>query len=229
MEKSDHYYIRKERMKNLIVPTISEARRELGPALAHALFQECPDPLKPFMGLTPLLKGAGDDLWISPSDTIIGKVCLKPPLTSKHIKALTHEGILMIGRDIEAKFRNEAELSKKKALAEQEEMLLFMAELEKRKAVIAVCKEMRERCEEEKENMRIEFEKKLQQELNHLEKVLRQKYEELMRLQKIHLEKEWREKLESAVSETVARLTKQFLQDLADQEKQLLKKFSIEM
>lgn len=81
-------------MKNLIVPTISEAKRELGDHLSYALLEECPDPLKPYMGLTPLLKGVVDDLWISPSDTLIGKVCLKPPLTSKHIKALTHEGIL---------------------------------------------------------------------------------------------------------------------------------------
>lgn len=58
------------------------------------MFDGCPESLKCLMGLKPPLKGAGDDLWTSPSDLLAGKVCLKPPLTSKHLKALSHQGIL---------------------------------------------------------------------------------------------------------------------------------------
>lgn len=81
-------------MLNLEVPTMSEVMSELGEELGSVFLDTCPDPLKPDMGLVPILSGAGDDLWISPSDILIGKVCLKPPFTDKHMKALTHQGIL---------------------------------------------------------------------------------------------------------------------------------------
>lgn len=81
-------------METLQVPNMSEVKQQLGEELASVVFQECPDALKEDMGLEPKLKGAGPNLWVSPSDLLIGKVCLKPPLTDKHIKALTHEGIL---------------------------------------------------------------------------------------------------------------------------------------
>lgn len=81
-------------MTELIAPTISQVRSELGDYLAEAFFTECPDPLKQTLGLSPMLKGAGDDLWTPPSDILLGKVCLQPPLTSKHMKALTHKEIL---------------------------------------------------------------------------------------------------------------------------------------
>lgn len=81
-------------MAKLDVPTISEITEVLGEPLSEIFFDQCPEPLKPLVGLSPPLEGAGDDLWISPSDILIGKVCLKPPLTNKHMKALTHQGIL---------------------------------------------------------------------------------------------------------------------------------------
>lgn len=73
---------------------MSEVKANFGEDLANVYFEECPDALKPLVGLEPPLEGAGDDLWTSPSDLLIGKVCLKPPFTSKHMKALTHNGIL---------------------------------------------------------------------------------------------------------------------------------------
>lgn len=76
------------------LPTISEVKQELGDELGSMVLDTCPDPLKPYLGLTPPLEGAGDELWTSPSDFLIGKVILKPPLTSKHIKALSHQAIL---------------------------------------------------------------------------------------------------------------------------------------
>lgn len=60
----------------------------------EVMFNSCPEALKNLIGLTPLLEGPGEELWTSPSDLLAGKVCLKPPLTSKHLQALTHQGIL---------------------------------------------------------------------------------------------------------------------------------------
>lgn len=94
VELSDYYTRRQECMAKLEVPTISEITQVLGEPLSGIFFEQCPEALKPLVGLTPVLNGAGDDLWTSPSDILIGKLCLKPPLTNKHIKALTHQGIL---------------------------------------------------------------------------------------------------------------------------------------
>lgn len=93
MDKSEYAKQRLSFMKSLQIPTLSEAKSNLGSCLAQILFDQCDTALKVDFGLTPL-KGAGDDLWVSPSDLLIGKVALTPPLTSKHIQALTHEGIL---------------------------------------------------------------------------------------------------------------------------------------
>lgn len=60
------------------------------------MFCSCPEPLKDLIGLTPLLKSVNNELWTSPSDLLIGKVCLKPPLTSTYLQALTHKGIIGI-------------------------------------------------------------------------------------------------------------------------------------
>lgn len=93
-EFSDYYKHREYCVEKLQVPTMSEIRENLGDTLAEVFFDVCPEALKPLVGLTPPLEGTGDELWSSPSDLLIGKVCLKPPLTSKHMRALTHEGIL---------------------------------------------------------------------------------------------------------------------------------------
>lgn len=91
---SDDYMRRQELMQTLEVPTISEVKLVAGLPLALVLFEECHPDLQEDFGLTPYLQGPGDELWVSPSDLLIGKVALTPPLTQKHIQALTHQGIL---------------------------------------------------------------------------------------------------------------------------------------
>ncbi|KAF9801861.1 hypothetical protein SFRURICE_009714 [Spodoptera frugiperda] len=46
-----------------------------------------------------------EDVWISPSDLLIGIVDLKPPFTSKITRGITHQGILNIGNDVLEKER----------------------------------------------------------------------------------------------------------------------------
>lgn len=94
MRKSDAYFRRKELMEKLEVPMMSEITDQLEDALANVFFKECPDALKPEVGIEPKLVGPVGDLWISPSDLLIGKVVLKPPLTNRYVRALTHQGLL---------------------------------------------------------------------------------------------------------------------------------------
>lgn len=83
-------------LASLDVPTISEAKEHAGLKLSMILFEQCHQDLKVDFGLLPYLNGPSGNLWVSPSDLLIGKVALKPPLTQKHIQALTHEGIIGI-------------------------------------------------------------------------------------------------------------------------------------
>lgn len=46
------------------------------------------------MGLAKPLEGPKTELWVSPSDQLIGRVVLRAPMTTKYVKALTHQGIL---------------------------------------------------------------------------------------------------------------------------------------
>lgn len=96
MKKSDSYYRRKELMEKLEVPMMSEITEVLSEPLANVLFEQCPETLKPDLGVSPKLKGCDGELWISPSDLLIGKVVLKPPVTRRYLRALTHEGIIGI-------------------------------------------------------------------------------------------------------------------------------------
>lgn len=94
LERGQYYKNRKDLMESLQIPKLSTAVKNLGKPLSNVVFKQCQEALLDLWGLEPPLKGPGDELWTSPSDLLIGKVCLKPPLTSKHIQALTHQGIL---------------------------------------------------------------------------------------------------------------------------------------
>lgn len=80
-------------MQSLEIPPLSESKSNLGSNLSKIVFDQCNVALKYDFGLIPL-KGTADELWVSPSDLLIGKVALTPPFTSKHIQALTHAGIV---------------------------------------------------------------------------------------------------------------------------------------
>lgn len=159
MIKSESYYRRKELLQANQIPTMSEVREELGNALAPVFFEQCPEALKEQIGLTPPLEGPGDVLWTSPSDLLIGKVVLKPPYTDRHIKALTHQGILDLGVDIERKFFNEMEDEKERALREQERRLLAESERKVTQAVLGARREEQLAFEEKTSGLRQAFER----------------------------------------------------------------------
>ncbi|KAK4876241.1 hypothetical protein RN001_012663 [Aquatica leii] len=216
-------------MTPLIAPTISEVKAELGTNLADMFFKTCAESIKPLLGLTPLLSGPTGELWMSPSDVLIGKVCLKPPLTGKYMKALTHQGVLLIGGDIEKKVMNEAEMAKQKALKDQEETILFSAEAKCKKAIEIAVKNEQAKCSEEKDAIRKECLAKLQNDLLQLERKLKNDFEQTLRRVKRDLNEHWQDQLIAAVNETVTKLTKKFLKELSQQEEELYKKFNVEL
>lgn len=245
--KSDDYYKRKVLLDNLEVPTISKVKRELGQELGSMILATSPEPLKPYLGLTPSLEGAGDELWTSPSDLLVGKVVLKPPLTSKHIKALTHQGILgenlaawlpqylflwrsaEIGREVELKFWNDFELDKQKSLEEQEELLQIIAGIEKQKAVDDTIRHEQEACAKRIEVLKMEFDRLLKEELEALEEALRVVYSRKLVEQKEFLDDEWQKILEASVISTIDRLAEEFVKETRQLEERLIVRFKIEI
>ncbi|XP_043283166.1 uncharacterized protein [Venturia canescens] len=86
------------RLEHLIandVPAQAEILSYLGPSLAQIFNDYSNETTRTLLGVTPPLKGPVDkELWISPSDRLVGKVAFKPPLSDKYTKACTHQGIL---------------------------------------------------------------------------------------------------------------------------------------
>nr|CAH7731723.1 unnamed protein product [Callosobruchus chinensis] len=211
------------------VPTLSDATNVLGRPLANLVFDQCHHALKDELGLEPPLEGPKGDLWIAPSDLLIGKVALTPPITRKHIQALTHEGIIAIGHEIEKKFINEMEKEKEHALAHQKRILLesygeiIMAEVKDTEA--------RERAEARRQIERLtqEFENTLVKSLNSLEENLRREYDTLIRNQEEVEEQRWLKKMEAEVQKSVEEITSKYLQKMTIQEEVLSKYFKHEL
>lgn len=229
-------------MENLDVPMMSETSEELGTPLADVFFQTCPDALREFVGLEPVLEGPQGDLWISPSDLLTGKVVLKPPLTNKYIKALTHEGILgtlinlnafflnnrfslEIGYNVEMKFRNEMEIEKQKALKAQADYLNFVHSCELNMAVQRAREEAEKLFEAKVAEMKIEFENNLRMALDELEQQLREECEQETMRKESELEEKWKQKLKNTITNIVEKLTEDFLVALDQKEQELTEHF----
>ncbi|GLV44429.1 hypothetical protein CBL_10233 [Carabus blaptoides fortunei] len=225
LDPSEEYCRKKSLLKENDVPIQQEIRCRLGDDLTEVLFETCMPSLKPYLGLTPTLNGPGDDLWVSPSDILIGKIRLKPPLTNKYIKALTHQGILDIGSVIEKKFENEQNLITQKAIAENEELIKFMAEKEKQKAVAVARDEEQAKCELVMEDLKLDFSLTLEKELELLEQKLEKKKHQAVDKAKREVETIMQRRMELAVLETVQRLIEQFAGELLKQSKKLHQHF----
>ncbi|RZC32927.1 golgin subfamily A member 4-like [Asbolus verrucosus] len=212
-------------MKALRVPTISEIKASLGLPLAIVIFEESHVTQKEELGLTSYLRGPSGELWVSPSDLLIGKVCLTPPLTQKHIQALTHEGILDIGAQIEQKYWNEMRIEKEEALKEREEYLNRLFELEKDRLLTEALEGEQLKHVQQLDEMRIYFENKINE-------LIWECYAQVTQLEE-HLQIEidslnilWQEKLDEEINNTVARITEEFLEKLRLQEQVLVKIFT---
>lgn len=225
MQFSCAYRKRKHYIKNFQVPPFSEAKLQLGHALAQVLLDDCPESLKDEMHLSTPLQGPGENLWLSPSDLLIDKVVLRPPLTAKHVKALTHEGILNIGEEIEAQWLAAVELEKRLALQNLEELLLMLAERDKERAVGQALRNCEKQFRNYMDQVNKEFEALLISELADLEATLREYYENLIeeQIKVCHEAQEQylEDQIQFAVDAVVAELSEKFMNDLRQQERDL--------
>ncbi|CAH1966680.1 unnamed protein product [Acanthoscelides obtectus] len=229
LEKSEYANKRNELMQNSQVPSLSDATRVLGKPLANLVFNQCQSALRVNFGLESPLQGPKGDMWVAPSDLLIGKVALTPPLTRKHIQALTHEGIMAIGHGIEQKFINEMEDEKAIALAHQRRILLESFDDIVRAEVKDAEQREKAAARREIERLTQDFENTLVLSLNNLEDNLRHEYQTLIQTQEEEEAQRWMKRMEEEVQKTVEEMTAQYLEKMAIQEEVLSKYFKHEL
>lgn len=111
---------------NKTVPTHQEALTNLGDFLGEIVLNEMSPMAKEMMGVGKPLSAAPKTVWLSPEDRIVGNIVLKPPPNEDVIKALTHEGILVIGSTVEERLENHWEARIKAARKEVEDFERFV-------------------------------------------------------------------------------------------------------
>ncbi|XP_015585418.1 uncharacterized protein LOC107263092 [Cephus cinctus] len=124
-----------ELSSRIYIPTQSDVRTNLGSPLAQIIFDYSHEEIRKLLGIIPPLEGPPKILWKSPSDQLIGKVALTPPLTNKFIKACTHQGILALGQVVLEKFEADMDERMKRHMKEELEEVQNMFEAEKRRII----------------------------------------------------------------------------------------------
>lgn len=218
---SVEFQTRRQLLKTLKVPKQSEAKIIAGLPLSLVIFEETHPDLKEDFGLQPFLKGPPGELWVSPSDLLIGKVALKPPLTQKHVQALTHEGIIDLGVEIEQRFINEYKTDKENALKERELYLRKVFDVEKARAVAEALEEEGRKHRDHMNAMRNAFENKISQLLWECFQQVAN-LEEQMRVEIDSLNVIWQRQLDIEIQETTERITLEFLEKMRLQEQVLV-------
>ncbi|XP_057651781.1 uncharacterized protein LOC130891197 [Diorhabda carinulata] len=226
IEKSAYARDRGLLMKNFEIPSIADAKKNLG-KLTGLVYNQCESVLKTY--IPHISQIAYGDLWVSPSDLLIPHVCLKAPLTRKYMQALTHEGILDIGHQIELKFIRQMEIEKEEALESQKQELMNKFQDSIKQTIKDAEVKEKAACQRELEKMSEEFELKLKEEINALQTKLKEEYLNQTRAQDAKINAKWEYKLKLEVEETTRNITKKFLAELDRQEKILAMHFKIEL
>lgn len=109
-------------------PTPSDLERKLGKDLADVFLKTCTPLQKILFGRDKPLKGPGTRMWINPEDRLNGnkvKITEAPSQSTSYtdcIKALTHHGILEIGKKYEEKLAELNSRAVDDAVKETEEL-----------------------------------------------------------------------------------------------------------
>jgi hypothetical protein len=101
--------------------TPSELARNTSWELAEIFLQTCTPIDKVLYGRDKPLKGPQSKLWINPNNRSDGQALITPTKVEK-IQALTHRGILEIGKQIEVKMSEENKKLVEKAVQDAEEL-----------------------------------------------------------------------------------------------------------
>ncbi|KYB25659.1 hypothetical protein TcasGA2_TC034853 [Tribolium castaneum] len=208
---------RRELMKTMQAPTMSEVKVVAGLPLALVIFEQSLEDIQKDLGVVPPLEGAKGELWVSPSDLLIGKVALTPPLTQKHIQALTHQGIIELGSEIEQKFVNEFKMEKENAIREREICLGKIFEVEKARAIEEALQGEGRKYAKEMDAMRNVFENKISQLLWECFDQIKT-LEEQLQVEIDSLNVIWQSHLDAQIQETIDRITEEFLEKMRQQE-----------
>lgn len=102
-------------------PTPTDLERNMSRELIDVYLKTCTPIEKVLFGRDKPLKGPEGELWIDPNNRGDGKVKLTPMRMEK-IQALTHQGILEIGKQIEVKMSEANKKLVEKAVQEAEEL-----------------------------------------------------------------------------------------------------------
>lgn len=102
-------------------PTVTDLQRNMGKSLTDVYLKTCTPIERTLFGRDKPLKGPEKLLMIPPNGLSGNKVHLTP-LFTESLQALTHQGVLEIGKKLERKFDEQNQLAIDKAVAEAEEL-----------------------------------------------------------------------------------------------------------
>nr|CAD7569219.1 unnamed protein product [Timema californicum] len=160
---SKAHYRRMQLLQEKGIPTQAEVRNQLGSPLAEIFFSSLTEEEKVLMGLSPRLNSPEDPLWVDPSEVLMGNLVKSPPITSRHIQALTHVGIMEIGEQSIVNYEQEMARAKEEAIAEAVKRTKFDGMLECREAIKCSLQEEKAATETIKEQMLAEFTKEIKE------------------------------------------------------------------
>lgn len=144
------------------VQTQSELYASVGKSLGKIIINNMPLLSKELMGATDPLNGPNETLRMHPDNRLSEKLCL-----TETTKALTHEGVMDIGAEIEAEFKEEWLRRLQRALDETSEFEKFEYEKRLKFAVEKHEMEHKRRIEELNDKIRRLVENEYTSNLNH--------------------------------------------------------------
>ncbi|KAK0162217.1 hypothetical protein PV327_008570 [Microctonus hyperodae] len=215
-----------ELLMNNEVPTQNEIKYFLGPNLAKIFCEYANPNIKQLLGLTPPLRGVDKDLWNSPSDQLIDKESLKPPLTQKYIKACTHRGILELGEQAMRRWKSNTATKLRDSLKNNGKDTRLMFEAEKRQSVNFAISHVKHLYDIHMENLIKEHESKLE---SLVAKVIRKSNEKLQNIvlnQRMKVKREMMKKMKDEISYVVIQMSKEFDREFQSQKNIMITEFN---
>lgn len=101
-------------------PTPSDLLKNMSKELVEVYLRTCTPIERTLFGRDKKLKGPGN-LWINPEDRSDCRKAQLTPVKTESLQALTHQGILEIGKQIEEKMNEQTKQMIAKAVADTEE------------------------------------------------------------------------------------------------------------
>ncbi|XP_015517860.2 uncharacterized protein LOC107222853 [Neodiprion lecontei] len=226
MFRTNPKYRRLEMVIKDEVPVQTEIRERMGSSMAQVFFDHGHPDSRKLLGVIPPLKGPREELWISPSDQLIQKVALVPPLTNKCIKACTHQGILAIGKQAMEKYEHELYDKMVKKYEEDNKDTRNMFEAEKRRAIQLAEQELQLKYEKYIQNLQEEFKQDLQIALAEAFQKCSKSMQKVVIRERIEVTKMMLKKLRDEISYVVTSIYENFEHSIRIQKENMVADFN---